>query len=79
MREIWAILAAKNQIFIRYFGAVLGRLTAAIGKATSCVTEATFVWDRNRSITDCEGDFWVGKIAIGRWKKGEIWAAFFDA
>ena len=52
---------------------------AAIGKATSRVTETTFVWDRNRSITDCEGDFWVGKIAIGRWEKGVIWAAFFDA
>ncbi|ARA76169.1 hypothetical protein RC90_06095 [Pectobacterium brasiliense] len=79
MREIWAIFAAQNQIFIRYFRVTLWGLTAAIGKATSCVTEATFVWDRNRSITDCEGDFWVGKNAIGGWKKGEIWAAFFDA
>ncbi len=33
LREVWAILAAQNQTFIRYSGALSWVLTAAFGKA----------------------------------------------
>ncbi|MEI7379479.1 hypothetical protein WBW39_09700 [Pectobacterium versatile] len=47
-------------------------LTKTIDKAVSRVTHAAFDWGENSCVMGYEGDFWVGKSAIGRWERGEV-------